>query len=89
MSVSRGERACIPKGRQCVAKLKNRTAAGAHQIVKEFMKHGGEGMLTMMVMLYNRIWENEYPRKRCRAGVVVNINIFKKGDKPHPGTTEG
>ena len=74
---------------KCVAKLKSTKTAGADKIVNEFMNYGGEGMLTMMVMLYNRIWENEYPRKRCREGVVVNINIFKKGDKPHPGTTEG
>ena len=29
---------------KCVAKLKNREAARADQIVNEFMKYGGEGM---------------------------------------------
>ena len=85
MSVSRGERACIPKGRQCVAKLKNRTAAGAHQIVNEIMKHGGEGMLTMMVTIYNWAWTNEYAPRRW--GEVVHL--FKKRDKDDPGTLEG
>ena len=40
-------------------------------------KYGGEGMITMMVMMYNWIWENEYTPKRWREGVVVNL--FKKG----------
>ncbi|MEP5533686.1 hypothetical protein [Ekhidna sp.] len=41
---------------KCVAKLKNRKAAGADQSMNEFMKCRGEGMRIMMVMLYNRIW---------------------------------
>ena len=56
-----------------VAKLKNRKAAGADQIVNEFMKYGGEGMLTMTVMLYNWVWKNEYAPRRWREGVVVNL----------------
>ena len=40
-------------------------------------------MLTMMVMLYNLIWKNEYAPRRWREGVVVNL--FKKGDKADPG----
>ena len=43
---------------KCVAKLENRLAAGADQIVDEFFKYGGERMLTMMVLLYNWIWKN-------------------------------
>ena len=73
--------------KKCVAKLNNRKAAGADQIVNEFMKYGGEGMLTMMVMLYNWIWKNEYAPKRWREGVVVNL--FKKGDKADPGNYRG
>ena len=46
--------------KECVAKLKNRKAAEADEIVNEFLKYGGEGMITMMIMLYNWIWENEY-----------------------------
>ena len=36
---------------KCVAKLKNRKAAGADQMVNGIMKYGGEGMLTMLDML--------------------------------------
>ena len=48
--------------KKCVAKLKNKKAAWADQIMNEFMFYGGEGMLTMMVMLYNWIW-----KKRVRT----------------------
>ena len=64
--------------KKCVAKLKNRKAAGADPIVNELMKYVGEQMLTMMVMLYN--WK--YMEKRVHAprrwteGVIVNL--FKK-----------
>ena len=44
-------------------------------------------MITMMVMMYNWIWENEYTPKRSREGVVVNL--FKKGDKADPGNYRG
>lgn len=37
------------------------------------MKYGGEGMATVMDMLYDWIWENGYTPKRCRGGVVVNL----------------
>ena len=67
---------------KCVAKLENRLAAGADQIVDEFFKYGGERMLTMMVLLYNWIWKNQYA-PRWGEGVVVNL--FKKGDKADPG----
>ena len=50
----------------CVAKLKNRKGAGADKIGDFFFKCGGEGMLTMMVMLYNWTWKNEYSPKGWR-----------------------
>ena len=40
-------------------------------------------MLTIVVMLYNRTWKNEYAPKRWRDGVAVNL--FKKGYKADPG----
>ena len=30
-------------------------------------------MLTMMVMLYNLIWKNEYARTRWRQGVAASL----------------
>ena len=39
-------------------------------------------MLTVMVMLNNWIWKNEYAPKWWREGVVVNL--FKKGNKSDP-----
>ena len=51
--VQMGYREFTREVKKCVAKLKNRKAAGADKIVNEFMEYGGEGMLTMMVMLYN------------------------------------
>ena len=50
----------------CVAKLKNRKAAGADETVNEFIKYGGEGMITMTAMLYRWLWENEFTPKRWK-----------------------
>ena len=65
----------------------NRKAAGADEIVNGLMKCGGEGMLTMMVMLYNWVWKNEYAPKSWREGVVVNL--FKKRYKVYRGNYRG
>ena len=65
------------------AKLENRKAAGADQIVNAFMKYGGEGTLTMMIMLYNWKWKNDMPLKRWREG--VGVNLLEKGNKADPG----
>ena len=73
--------------KKCAANLKNRKAAGADQIVDGFMKYGGEGMLTTMVMLYNWILKNEYAPRRWREGLVVNL--FKKGDQADRGNYRG
>ena len=72
---------------KCVAKLKNRKffAAGEDQIVNEFMKYGGDALLPMTVMLYNWILKNEYAPKRWREGVLIVVNLFKKGDEADPG----
>ena len=55
----------VPKRRSVytskyIAKLENKKAAGADVILSEFMKYRGEGMFTMMVMLHNWKWKNEY-----------------------------
>ena len=66
------------EAKESVAKLTNRKAAGADRIVNEFMKYKGEEMLTMMVLLYNWMWKNEYATINTRwRGVVVKL--FKKG----------
>ena len=72
----------------CSAKLENRKAAGADKIVNAFMKYGGEGILTMMVRLYNWIWENDYAPERWREEGEI-VNLFKKGDKADPGNNWG
>lgn len=59
----------------------------ADGIVNELVKFGGEGMIQMMVLLFNWVWENEYAPSRWRKGVVVNL--FKKGDKTDPGNYRG
>ena len=56
--------------------------------MKEFMKYGKEGILTMMVvMLYNWIWKNEHAPERWREEVVVNS--VSKGDQADPGDYRG
>ena len=56
--------------KKCAAELNNRKAAGADQIVNEFMKYGGAEMRIMLVMLYNWIWKNEYAPRRWREGAI-------------------
>ena len=46
------------------------------------MKYGGEVKLTMMIVLYNWMWKNEYAPKRWREGVA---KLFKKEDNADPG----
>ena len=43
-------------------------------------------MLTLMVMLYNWIWKNEYAPKRWREGVV---DFLRKEIRLTRGSTEG
>ena len=73
--------------KECVAQLENRKAAGADQIVDEFINYSGEGTLTMMDMLFNWMWGNEYAPRRWREGVVVNL--VEKGDMAEPGHHRG
>ena len=54
--------------------------------MNELTKYGGEGMITMIVTLYNGIWKNEYAPRRREAVVV---NLFKKGDKADRGNYGG
>ena len=50
--------------------LINIKAAVADLIMNGFKKYdGGEGMLTMMIMLYNWIWKNDYAPKMWRKGL--------------------
>ena len=55
--------------------------------MNEFLKYGGEGMITMMGLLYKWIWKNEHTPKRWREGVVVNV--FMKEDEADPGNYIG
>ena len=49
------------------------------------MKYGGDALLPMIVLLYDWILKNEYAPKRWREGVLIVVNLFKKGDKADPG----
>ena len=51
--------------------------------MKDFRKYGGEGMLTMMVTLYNWAWKNEHAPRRRTEG------IFQEVDKAEPGNYSG
>ena len=41
-------------------------------------------MVTVMGMLNNWIWKNEYAPKRWSEGVVFIVDLFKKGNKAEP-----
>ena len=45
--------------KDCIAKLENRKVAGTDEIVNGFLKYGVDGIVTMIVKLYNWIWKNE------------------------------
>ena len=56
---------------KCVAKLKSTKTAGADKIVNEFMNYGGEGMLTMMVMLFNWMWKTSGQVERRSSSKLI------------------
>lgn len=51
--------------KECVAKLESGKAAEADETVNEFLMYGGDGMSTMMDMLYSWTWGNEYTQEAC------------------------
>ena len=51
------------KAKKCIAKHTNRNAAYADQVVNDFMKYRGGGMLTVMVVLNNWIWKTNRHRE--------------------------
>ncbi|CAM9678066.1 unnamed protein product [Sphacelaria rigidula] len=51
------------------------------------MKCEGEGVVTMLLSIYNWIWESESTPKTWGEGAVVNY--FKRGDKVGPGNCKG
>ena len=69
--------------KKSVAKHWDGKAAGTDNIVNELMNYAGEGMPTMMVMMYSWVWENEYASEKWREGVLVKL--FKKKDKADRG----
>ena len=75
------------EAKKCVAKHRDGKAAGTDNIVNELNNYGGKGMHTMMVMLYSRIWENDYVPDRWREEVLVNL--FEKRVRLTRGTTKG
>lgn len=66
----------------CVIKLHVHRAAEADRIVIEFMQFGGKGVFQLMVLLSNRVRNNEYAPSRWKGGVVVNL--FQTGYTTHP-----
>ena len=94
---ARGERRCIRKGRQwfrsitervhkgrskCVAKLKNRKAAGTDQAVNKLMKYGGEGLLSRMVRAclnsHQKAWERAERNEAVRGHSFRSYLVSKK-----------
>ena len=69
---------------QCVKKQKNNKTGGCDGRVGELLKYGGSGMVCLLEQLFSVIWRD--PRQ-WREGLIVNL--FKKGDKEHPGNYRG
>lgn len=62
-----------------------RRAAGADKRVNEFPQYEREGLITMMFMPYNWIWQNECTREGWREGEEVNLPPSEKKNKGDPG----
>lgn len=72
---------------ECVARLKNRKAEAVDETVNKFPKYKGRGLISTMVLLYMRIWENDDTPRRWREGVMANL--FKKEDNANPRDYRG
>ena len=78
----------IEKG-EIVKCIKNNKTAGSDGLVGELLKYGGSGMVFLLEQLFLVVWHEETVPKQWREGLIVTVNLFKKGDREDPGNYRG
>ena len=63
---------------------KNSKTGGSDGIVGKLLKYCGSGMVDLLEQLFSVIWQEEIVPRRWREGLIVNIHVFKKGDREDP-----
>ena len=53
------------------------------------IKYGGFGMVDLLEQLFSVIWQEEIVPRQWREGLIVNIHVFKKGDREDPANYRG
>ena len=62
--------------------MKNRKAPGADAISAEVLKADGDEMTKFLLMLFNKVWGEEYPQLEWSKMIVTPVH--KKGNKTDP-----
>ena len=71
---------------RCIRKLKAEKAYGVDGIAPGLLKHLPDEWITMITVLFNAVFDGEYPDSWSQARVV---NIYKKGDRLQPQNYRG
>jgi hypothetical protein len=64
--------------RVAIRKLKNNKAAGMDNILAEYLKNGGEPMVTSLTNICNKVWKAEEVPEDWKNGLIIPLP--KKGD---------